>query len=82
MSSRLPLVRVALLAAALVVALSACGRRGALEAPPDPAAAAAGPSAEQQSEGTLPSPVGAPRRSNAKQGYVVPKTPFILDPLL
>jgi predicted small lipoprotein YifL len=82
MSSSTTYVRTAIAASALVFALTACGRRGALEAPPDPAAAAAGPSAEQQSEGTVPSPVGTPRRSNAKQGYVIPKKPFVLDPLL
>jgi predicted small lipoprotein YifL len=82
MVSSLPLPRALILAGLVVLALTACGRRGALEAPPDPAAAAAAPSAEQEREGTLPSPVGAPRRSTARQGYVVPKEPFILDPLL
>lgn len=78
MSSRLPFARVAVIAGVLVLALSACGRRGALEAPPDPAAQA--PQAEEQ--GTLPSPVGTPRSRGARQGYVIPKEPFILDPLL
>jgi predicted small lipoprotein YifL len=76
MSSSLPLVRALLAAGCLVLALSACGRRGALEAPPDPAAA------DEEAEGTLPSPVGTPRRSNPKRGYVIPSDPFLLDPLL
>jgi predicted small lipoprotein YifL len=89
MSSRLPSARLILVAGALVLGLSACGRRGALEAPPDPTAPNAGAQAAtpgQASQGeedtTLPSPVGRPRSSNSKRGYVIPKEPFILDPLL
>jgi predicted small lipoprotein YifL len=89
MSSRLPSARLILVAGAVVLGLSACGRRGALEAPPDPAAPKAGTQAatpEQTPQGeedtTLPSPVGRPRSSNSKRGYVIPKEPFILDPLL
>ena len=44
MSSRLPSARLILVAGALVLGLSACGRRGALEAPPDPTAPNAGAS--------------------------------------
>ncbi|HEY8384172.1 MAG TPA: lipoprotein [Microvirga sp.] len=88
MSPSLPASRV--LAAALVVlALAACGRRGALEAPPDPAAAgsqagqtAAGTPGEPGADATLPSPVGTPRKGGGRSGFVVPKEPFILDPLL
>jgi predicted small lipoprotein YifL len=89
MSSRLPSARLFLTAGAVVLGLSACGRRGALEAPPDPTAPKAGAQAaapEQTPQGeedtTLPSPVGRPRSSNSKRGYVIPKEPFILDPLL
>ena len=95
MSSSLPSARLLLVAGAIVLGLSACGRRGALEAPPDPKAPKAGPTQagtaqatnpEQTTDGeddtTLPSPVGRPRSSNSKRGYVIPKEPFILDPLL
>lgn len=88
--SSLPFARALLLAGCVVLALSACGRRGALEAPPDPTAAKPAAGAQQtaqaaddeEAEGTLPSPVGTPRRGNAKRGYVIPKDPFFLDPLL
>ena len=121
-----------LLAAGLVaLALTACGRRGALEPPPDPAAVAAQKQREEQRrqrqsgarpgaasaggvtvgqtelqplgqtsrlEGDnpppeddndlpsiLPSPAPSPATSaggGRKRGYVIPKEPFILDPLL
>lgn len=78
MSSRLTFSRAVLVAGLLVLGLSACGRRGALEPPPD----ASAPQVEQQaSDQTLPSPVGTPR-SKASRGYTVPDKPFILDPLL
>jgi predicted small lipoprotein YifL len=79
MSSRLILSRAALVAGLLVLGLSACGRRGALEPPPDPAAAPAQPEASAQ--GTLPSPVGTPR-SRPNRAFTIPDKPFILDPLL
>lgn len=79
MSSSPSLARVALVAGALVLSLSACGRRGALEPPPSAAAAQAQPEAVEQA--TLPSPVGTPR-SKPSRGYTVPNKPFILDPLL
>jgi predicted small lipoprotein YifL len=98
MSLSLSVARASLVAGLLILGLAACGRRGALEAPPDPAVAktssqptaasaaqqAAGPGQtdDEEAENTLPSPVGTPRRSNAKRGYVIPKEPFILDPLL
>src|SRR5689334_13707585 len=99
MVSSLLLPRTVLVAGLLVLALGACGRRGALEAPPDPSATqkpaakqaaaqpagqaaqpagqAAGPGQtdEEEEDATLPSPVGTPRRSNAKRGYVIPKEP-------
>jgi predicted small lipoprotein YifL len=81
MSSSLTLSRTVLIAGLLVLGLSACGRRGALEPPPD----ASAPAETQQtttSDATLPSPVGTPRSSSARRGYTVPNKPFILDPLL
>ncbi len=81
MSSSLTLSRTVLIAGLLVLGLSACGRRGALEPPPD----ASAPAETQQattSDATLPSPVGTPRSSGARRGYTVPNKPFILDPLL
>jgi predicted small lipoprotein YifL len=99
MVSSLPLPRAVMVAGLIVLTLAACGRRGALEAPPDPSAAqkpaakqaaaqpgsqATGPGQtdEEEADSTVPSPVGTPRRSNAKRGYVIPKEPFILDPIL
>jgi predicted small lipoprotein YifL len=116
----------ALLTASLVVlALAACGRRGPLEVPPDPAAAAAQRQRDEirrQRQGGAPAggavaglteipPIAQARRSEGsppvpeedeidelpssiaptpiptpsaarRRGTVVPKEPFILDPLL
>ena len=82
MSSSLSFFRLVLVAGLLALGLSACGRRGALEPPPNAAAQAA--EAQQQaatSDTALPSPVGTPR-STPRQGYTIPNKPFILDPLL
>ena len=75
--------RTAFVAGVLVLGLSACGRRGALEPPPDPSA----PKAQQNASSpapdeALPSPVGTPRSKTARRGYTIPKKPFILDPIL
>ncbi|MFC5482625.1 LPS translocon maturation chaperone LptM [Microvirga aerilata] len=83
MSSSLTFPRIALVAGLLVLGLSACGRRGALEPPPN----ASAPAAETQqqattSDATLPSPVGTPRSGSPNRGPTVPNKPFILDPLL
>jgi len=81
MSSSLTFPRAVVVAGLLVLGLTACGRRGALEPPPS---AEAQPDTQMQtpvSDSTLPSPVGTPR-SSARQGYTIPKKPFILDPLL
>jgi len=80
MSTCVSLSRAALVAGLIVLGLSACGRRGALEPPPDGSAA---PQAQQSTadQSTLPSPVGTPR-SKATRGYTIPNKPFILDPLL
>ena len=56
--------RLALLAGIIVVSLAACGRRGPLEAPPDPAAAAAQRQREEvrrKRQGAVPTanPTGA-----------------------
>jgi predicted small lipoprotein YifL len=82
MSSRLPSARLVLVSGAVALSLAACGRRGAPEAPPD-ASVQQGNQAEPGTSqaGTLPSPVGTPKRSG-RQGYVIPNQPFILDPLL
>ncbi|MBS7696012.1 MULTISPECIES: lipoprotein [unclassified Chelatococcus] len=73
-------IRVAVVAVVVAVALGACGRRGALEMPPDPNA----PKTEQ-SETTAPSltpsPIGA-QREKRSTGYVIPNRPFILDKIL
>jgi len=81
MPLRLSLTRGVLVAAGLLLVLSACGRRGALEAPPDPAAAKQAEASRPEGQGTLPSPLGTPREK-PQRGYVIPKEPFILDPLL
>lgn len=81
MSACVSFTRAALVAGLIVLGLSACGRRGALQPPPD---ASAAPQAQPQGaadQPTLPSPVGTPR-SQPAQGYTVPNRPFILDPLL
>jgi predicted small lipoprotein YifL len=81
MSSSLTFPRAALVAGLLVLGLTACGRRGALEPPPDASAQAADSQQSTVSDSTLPSPVGTPR-SSPRQGYTIPNKPFILDPLL
>jgi predicted small lipoprotein YifL len=80
MSSSLVFSRPVLVAGLLLLSLSACGRRGALEPPPDPSAAQE--AVATAPEGTLPSPVGTPHRSNTNRPFTVPNKPFILDPLL
>ncbi|MDF3061682.1 MAG: hypothetical protein K0S06_1791 [Microvirga sp.] len=124
-----PRVRAVVTASLVVLALAACGRRGPLEMPPDPAAEAQQRQREeirrQRQGGTSPAsggavagqteipPIATARRSDAtppvpneddeeeealpssiaptpiptptggrKRGVVIPKTPFILDPLL
>jgi predicted small lipoprotein YifL len=85
-----PAGRAVLLAGALALALSACGRRGPLE-PPGAQAAGAAPAAagttvepeeeRRQAGATIGSP--APGGRNAvRRGFTVPQQPFILDPLL
>lgn len=86
--------RALVIAGLLVLALSACGRRGAPEAPltsaelaaqqqsgqARQAAQAGGDDDDDQTRETIvPTPAPPRRRSRA---YTVPKEPFILDPLL
>ncbi|MBA1155720.1 LPS translocon maturation chaperone LptM [Microvirga mediterraneensis] len=82
MSSSLTFPRAVVVAGLLVLGLTACGRRGALEPPPDASAQAAETQTQVPASDTaLPSPVGTPR-SKANRGYTIPDKPFILDPLL
>ena len=81
------LARLALIAGGLSLALAACGRRGALEAPPtasvapngQPAAPQAEADDEEEGAAVVPGPTQKQKRSRA---YNVPKRPFVLDPLL
>ena len=57
------------------LALAGCGRRGALEPPPDPAA----PKAVEEPASPAAGPV---KRKKKRVPINVPTTPFILDPLL
>ena len=57
------------------LALAGCGRKGALEEPPDPSAP---PAVEAPSN-----PAGGPIKKRKKKVPInVPRDPFILDPLL
>ena len=77
MSHPRPLVRALVVAGILFVGLQACGRRGALEPPPDATATAPA----EAGAGVVATPFGnggkRPRRS-----LPPPNDPFILDPLL
>ncbi|HEX2727600.1 MAG TPA: hypothetical protein VHN20_17385 [Beijerinckiaceae bacterium] len=82
--------RLLLVTGLVICALAGCGRRGGLEAPPDPAAAAqparqvqgqtVGDEEELRDE-VVAVPTPTPPRQRTR-GYVIPKQPFILDPLL
>ncbi|HEY8566256.1 MAG TPA: hypothetical protein VIL65_12195 [Beijerinckiaceae bacterium] len=111
LSCLLPASRAVLIAGGLLLALTACGRRGQLEAPPDPAVTRAQPSQpragaatgaprvartaatsgeggedvtdegdETGAQAVLPGVNPAPR--SRSRAIVIPKEPFILDPLL
>jgi predicted small lipoprotein YifL len=60
------------LAAGLTLGVSGCGRRGALEPPPDPSAV----------QKPANSSNGEPAARKKVLPITPPKTPFILDPLL
>lgn len=65
----------------MALALAACGRRGALEPPPDPNA----PKQQVQSDADDNAVVASPIPGGAKKrpkGITVPNRPFLLDPLL
>ncbi len=83
MSPRLTFRSAVLMAGILALGLSACGRRGSLEPPPDPSAPQAqqGTASEGSGQGTLPSSVGTPRAKSSR-GHTISDKPFILDPLL
>lgn len=69
----------------LTVSLSACGRRGPLE-PPNTAAVPTNQGSQVETgddddiKASIPSPAGAAKKK--LRAYVIPKDPFILDPLL
>ena len=86
--------RALLMAGMLVLALAACGRRGAPEAPLTAAEVAAQQQSAQARQARaqaaaedddepagvmVPTPTPTRRRS---RGYTIPQDPFILDPLL
>ena len=87
-----PAGRALVLAGVLLVALTACGRRGALEPPPRAALPAGTGQVQAQAEseeaevpetvlpGVTPTPSASSRQQ--KRGFTIPKDPFILDPLL
>jgi predicted small lipoprotein YifL len=81
MSSSLTFSRIALIAGLLALGLSACGRRGALEPPPDPSAPQQQTTSQAAPGGVLPSPVGT-QSKNTNRGFTIPKDRFILDPIL
>lgn len=84
--SRLKLGRAILLAGLLGLALTACGRRGPLEAPPDAKNAVDLPDKQTGAvENRVPgptevSPLGKPPKSN--RAITIPESSFVLDPLL
>lgn len=86
-SSRPPLGRLLLLAGLLALGLTACGRRGPLEPPPNVKNGVEFPEDKQtQSEVDAQSgsfgtnPTGRPAKTQRK--IIPPKRDFVLDPLL
>ena len=83
--SRLTIGRAVLLAGFLGLALTACGRRGPLEPPPNAKNAIDLPdqqtgAVENNFNATEASPLGKPAKRN--KAIEVPEKPFVLDPLL
>lgn len=84
--SCLKLGRTLLLAGFLGLALTACGRKGPLESPPDSKSAIALPDRQIGAvESTAPtamdaSPLGKPPKRN--RPMEIPESSFVLDPLL
>jgi predicted small lipoprotein YifL len=85
----------------IVLALTACGRRGPLERPPGAAVQAPAARTSVSTAGTLqsqaapgtgddvddeeevrPAIVPTPPPLRSRRGHVIPREPFILDPLL
>ncbi|AMJ61671.1 LPS translocon maturation chaperone LptM [Bosea sp. PAMC 26642] len=84
--SRLSLSRAVLVAGVLGLSLTACGRKGPLEAPPNatgaidlPASQIGGTETEVPSTGDI-APIAKPAKTN--RAIVVPNKSFVLDPLL
>lgn len=83
--SRLTIGRAALLAGFLGLALTACGRRGPLEPPPNAKNAIDLPdqqtgAVENTFNASEASPLGKPPKRN--KAIEIPEKPFVLDPLL
>ena len=83
--SRLTIGRAVLLAGFLGLALTACGRRGPLEPPPNARNAIDLPdqqtgAVEDSFNASEASPLGKPAKRN--KAIEIPEKPFILDPLL
>ena len=83
--SSLKLSRAIMVAGLLGLALTACGRRGPLEPPPDAKNPVALPdqqigAVENTVNPTEASPLGKPAKRN--RPIEVPEKPFVLDPLL
>ncbi len=83
--SRLTIGRAVLLAGFLGLALTACGRRGPPEPPPNAKNAIDLPdqqtgAVENSFNATDASPLGKPPKRN--KAIEVPEKPFVLDPLL
>lgn len=83
--------RSAFIVLALALALAGCGRRGALEAPPNAAAQASenqrtgavvgGDEEDDGADSVVTSPIPGGQKKRAK-GITIPQRPFVLDPLL
>ncbi|RYE77661.1 MAG: hypothetical protein EOP19_22585 [Hyphomicrobiales bacterium] len=83
--SRLKLGRAIMVAGLLGLALTACGRRGPLEPPPNAKNAIDLPdqqtgAVEDSFNASEASPLGKPAKRN--KAIEVPEKPFVLDPLL
>lgn len=82
----LSLGRAVLVAGLLGLALSACGRKGPLEAPPNTTGAIELPASQiggSETEVPTPSdvsPIAKPAKTN--RAITIPDKPFVLDPLL
>lgn len=85
--------RSAFIVLALALALAGCGRRGALEAPPNAAtqaqagenqrtgAVVGGDEEDDGADSVVTSPIPGGQKKRAK-GITIPQRPFVLDPLL